>query len=239
MELRIKHVTGYRYDAPVSASHHEARLTPITDARQTVRNPHVDVDPAPWSTAYTDYWGTRVTAFEITSPHPTLTVTATSTVRTQAAPEPTDTLTWEDLADPRLVDELVEFLTVGDLTRPPADLTGLAASLVASGARPGAVAREVSAAGSVEHAIGALREAGLPCRYVRGYVLGRDTPQAWLEWWDGAWQGFDPVTGAAPGDGHVAVAMGRDSADVRPLRGICTGAETATLFDEVQVTKVV
>lgn len=238
MELRIKHTTGFVYDAPARASYHEARLTPLSDARQTVRSPHLDVDPQPWSTSYTDYWGARVTAFEVLQAHAELTVTATSSVRTTAAPPPAVVLGWDDLAEPRVVDELAEFLVVGEAVRPSADLALRAAKLVADGARPGEVALEVCRDAGVLEVIGALRSVGLPCRYVSGYVLEHGTPQAWLEWWDGAWQPFDPVMGAAPGDDHVTRAVGRDPSDVRALRGICTGAGVGRLVDEVEMTRL-
>lgn len=235
MELRIKHTTGFVYDAPARAAYHEARLTPLSDARQSVRNPHIDVDPQPWSTTYTDYWGARVMAFEVLQAHDTLTVTATSTVRTAAAQPPGAVLTWDDLADPRVVDELAEFLVVGPAVRPSEDLASRAAKLVADGARPGEVALEICREGELLGLIGALRGVGLPCRYVSGYVLGHATSQAWLEWWDGVWQPFDPARGAAPGETHVTRAVGRDADDVRALRGICTGSAAARLVDEVQV----
>lgn len=235
MELRIKHTTGFVYDAPARASYLEARLTPLSDTRQSVRNPHLEVEPQPWSTTYTDYWGTRVTAFEVLQAHGALTVVATATVRTTAAPEPTNELSWDDLADPRVCDDLAEFLGGA----PSGDLGLQAATLVAGGARPGEVAREVCRAGDATAAVAALREVGLPCRHVSGYLLGRETPHAWLEWWDGTWQAFDPAADSAPGEGHVTRAIGRSAADVTPLRGICTGTPLATGVDEVQVTRLV
>lgn len=234
MELRLAHTVGFVYDAAVRASYHEARLTPLSDSRQAVRNPRIDVDPQPWSTTYTDYWGTQVTAFEVLQGHQSLTVTSTATVRTRAAEDPADALGWTDLADPHLLDGLAEFLVVDSL--PPADLSSLAGKLVADGVCPGEVAREVCALGALDDAIGALREAGLPCRFVSGYVLGRERPHAWLEWWDGSWQAFDPAIGQVPGEGHVTRAAGRSAADVRPLRGIHTGAGVAEARDSVEIS---
>ena len=34
--MRVVHTTGYAYDAPVTSSYNEARLTPRGDTRQTV-----------------------------------------------------------------------------------------------------------------------------------------------------------------------------------------------------------
>ena len=112
MELRITHVTGFEYDGQVSASYNEARMTPLTDATQTVRHARIDVEPQPWSASYADYWGTTVTAFEVLDPHRELTVTATSTVRTTPARELAVRASWEELADPGVSSELAEFLTL-------------------------------------------------------------------------------------------------------------------------------
>lgn len=234
MELRIKHTVGLVYDAPASASYLEARLTPLADGRQSVRNPHLDVDPQPWSTTYTDYWGAHVTAFEVLQEHASVTVTATCAVQTRPLPAPADSLTWDDLADPRLLDELAEFLVGGAL--PPADLGSLASKLVADSLPPGEVAREVCRGAAIADAIDALRGVGLPCRLVSGYVLGRSESHAWLEWWDGVWQPYDPAVEDVPGERHVTRAVGRSAADVRALRGIHTGASAATPVDLVEIT---
>lgn len=201
MQLRIVHVTGFEYDDLVSASYNEARMTPLSGAGQTVRHARVDVSPAPWTQTYRDYWGTEVTAFEVLDPHRALTVTASSTVRTEPRPAPDPKSSWEDLRDPHLVDELAEFLTVDDRVRPPADLAARVSALADARERPGEVAREVCRLvhdevayrpGSTDvHAeaaaawtqrsgvcqdmahlvVGALRGLGIPTRYVSGYLL--------------------------------------------------------------------
>jgi transglutaminase-like putative cysteine protease len=100
----------------------------------------------------------------------------------------------------------------------------------------------------VHLAIGGLRTLGIPARYVSGYVHPVDSPVvgetvvgspfAWLEWWDDGWQPFDPTTDRAPGERYVAIGHGRDYADVPPLRGIYTGAETAALDVNVEITRL-
>jgi transglutaminase-like putative cysteine protease len=81
--------------------------------------------------------------------------------------------------------------------------------------------------------IGVLRLAGVPARYVSGYLapapvadgaaaLGEQASHAWLEaWLPGAgWVGFDPTHSSRAGPYHLRVAVGRDYADVPPLRGM-------------------
>ncbi|GAB4003453.1 transglutaminase family protein [Nocardioides ultimimeridianus] len=281
MQLKIVHVTGFSYDAEVSASYNEARMTPQTSARQTVSHTKVDVSPHPWTQTYRDYWGSMVTAFEVLAPHRELTVTATCLVRTEAprdeAPAPSG-LSWAELVDGPLPDEVTESLTVTDRVRPPADLAAQTRALVDGGATPSevalAVCRLVKAEveyvpGSTDvHAeaasaweqrsgvcqdiahlvVGALREVGLPARYVSGYVLPVLDPvvgepahgesHSWVEWWDGAWHAYDPTNDEPPGERHVMVATGRDYSDVRPLSGIYTGAGTSQMFVDVQITRL-
>ena len=82
-------------------------------------------------------------------------------------------------------------------------------------------------------AISVLRAAGIPARYVSGYLypndrapIGEETSgesHAWIEAWLGEWWGIDPTNGGEVGMRHVVVARGRDYADVPPVRGIYAG----------------
>lgn len=97
-------------------------------------------------------------------------------------------------------------------------------------------------------ALGALRAAGIPARYVSGYlhpieeaevgetVVGES--HAWVEWFSGGgWRGFDPTNGIDIGDRHVLVGRGRDYADVPPLRGVYAGSFGSELFVSVEITR--
>jgi transglutaminase-like putative cysteine protease len=278
MELRISHTTGFEYDDLVSASYNEARMTPQTSSEQIVVHARVEVMPHPWTHSYRDYWGTLVTGFEVLAPHRDLTVTATSTVHTMARTEASGDLDWAALRDPGVVDSYVEFLEVTARVDPPNDLVEVAADLVGDGAAPAEVARAMCAFvyETVEYrsgatdvhatardawqqrqgvcqdfahlALGAIRHAGIPARYVSGYLLPTQNPaigtathgesHAWIEWWDGAWHAFDPTNDQPPCERHVTVATGRDYGDVRPLSGIYTGAAASRMFVDVQVTRL-
>lgn len=82
--------------------------------------------------------------------------------------------------------------------------------------------------------IGILRLAGVPARYVSGYLaprdrtrpLGSQATHAWLEALlpETGWAGFDPTHGCPTTDRHLRVAVGRDYADVPPLRGVYRAA---------------
>jgi transglutaminase-like putative cysteine protease len=93
-----------------------------------------------------------------------------------------------------------------------------------------------------------MRAAGLPARYVSGYLhpdpkaeagstsVGQS--HAWVEYWAGSWTPLDPTSGAAVGERHVAVARGRDYADVPPLKGIYHGPTGGDMTVTVQVTRL-
>ncbi|MBV8620362.1 MAG: transglutaminase family protein [Curvibacter sp.] len=100
--------------------------------------------------------------------------------------------------------------------------------------------------------IACLRCLGLPARYVSGYLLttpppgqprlvGSDASHAWVsvylpptEGGSGGWFDFDPTNDRSPGEDYVTLALGRDYADVSPMRGVIHGGSQHTL--QVAVT---
>jgi transglutaminase-like putative cysteine protease len=81
--------------------------------------------------------------------------------------------------------------------------------------------------------IALVRQLGIPCRYVSGYLFQPagstgsvdGATHAWVEaWLPGlAWVGFDPTHNTPAGEHHIRVAVGRDYADVPPTRGVFKG----------------
>jgi len=98
--------------------------------------------------------------------------------------------------------------------------------------------------------IGLLRLAGIPARYVSGYLapkvargqgraLGEQASHAWCEVLLPAsgWTGLDPTHGCPTTDSHIRVAVGRDYADVPPLRGVyrsAGGKQTMTVALQIE-----
>jgi transglutaminase-like putative cysteine protease len=79
--------------------------------------------------------------------------------------------------------------------------------------------------------LGVLRLAGVPARYVSGYIgphpdasgaPGEQASHAWIEaLLPGAgWTGFDPTHRCRTDIRHIRVAIGRDYADAAPIRGV-------------------
>lgn len=93
-----------------------------------------------------------------------------------------------------------------------------------------------------------LRSMGIPAYYVSGYlhpkanaVVG-DTvdgrSHAWIEAWTGEWWSYDPTNGTDITEQYVSVGVGRDYADVSPLKGIYSGEGATDLDVIVEVTRL-
>ena len=96
--LRIEHATGFSYPGDVSASYNEARMLPGTTDSQFVLSSSIDVEPSTSVNSYVDYFGTRVTAFDVIAPHSVLSITARSLVEVRPRPIEHAGITWDALA---------------------------------------------------------------------------------------------------------------------------------------------
>jgi transglutaminase-like putative cysteine protease len=96
-------------------------------------------------------------------------------------------------------------------------------------------------------AVALMRAAGLPARYVSGYLHPKASAEpgttavgqshAWAEYWAGSWIPLDPTSGANVAERHVVVARGRDYTDVPPLKGIYHGPAHGDMTVTVEVTR--
>ncbi|TPW78436.1 transglutaminase family protein [Schumannella sp. 10F1B-5-1] len=135
--LRIRHQTGFRYEGEATASYNEARMLPSGAGDQLVLYSHLDIAPVSSTHAYTDYWGSRVTSFEVLTAHRELTLTATSLVEVRPREHPHHDLDWEGLAAAvETRSEYVEQLGQTGRTRPPAEVVELARSLADAASSP-------------------------------------------------------------------------------------------------------
>ncbi len=276
--LRIVHRTGFTYNLPAQASYNEARMLPAHSGDQFVLSTNLEISPSAIQHSYLDYWGTRVSTFEVLTPHTELSVTATSLVEVRPSEPPSTNITWDELetlADTSV--HFVEHLRSTRLTAPHDEVVVMAAEARATGASPHDTALLIARAvhDRIEYqrgvtgvhstgadawtagkgvcqdfahvAIGALRSLGIPARSVSGYLhpkpqapIGETVTgesHAWVEWFTGAWHGYDPTNMIDIGERHVLVARGRDYTDVSPLRGVYAGPSASSIFVRVEITR--
>jgi transglutaminase-like putative cysteine protease len=104
--------------------------------------------------------------------------------------------------------------------------------------------------------IAILRSAGIPARYVTGYIetdeqqqaaennaypalVGASESHAWVEVYlpGGFWWALDPTNHCAVGERHVKVASGRDYQDCTPTRGVFKGTASSNLKVSVRMVR--
>ena len=205
-------------------------MLPASVEGQLVLFSNLDILPLSSQGNYVDYWGSRVASFEVLTGHKELSLTATSLVEVHEREHESDGMGWDELsATAELSMEAVENLNQTRRTEPPVEVIALAQDIA-------------------HLALGALRSAGIPARYVLGYLhpkldaaIGETVTgesHAWIEWFcNGQWRGYDPTNLIDIGDRHVLVGRGRDYNDVPPLRGVYAGPFGSKLFVSVEITR--
>lgn len=254
-------------------------MLPHSREGQFVLQASLEISPAATQHSYVDHFDTRVSTFEVLTPHQELAVTATSVVDVRPAALAEVQFGWDELVArvPTSL-ELAEFLEQTPATDPDDEMLAMAVRMRAAGASPDVTAREIcrtigkdmeyrsgvtgvnstardawptrsGVCQDIAHvALGVLRAAGIPARYVSGYlhpdaaapvgqpVIGES--HAWVEWFADEWRGYDPTNLMEIGESHVYVGHGRDYGDVAPLRGVYAGPSGSELFVSVEVTRL-
>jgi transglutaminase-like putative cysteine protease len=170
--LRIKHITGFHYGGDVTASYNEARMLPVSADGQLVLYSNLEILPMSSHHSYVDYWGSRVSSFEILTPHRELALTATSLVEVRPRDHSEhESLTWEAMTEAaEKATEYVEQTKQTRRTEPPEEVAQLARDLVAQHSDP------CSAALAIVMAIGDAVE------YVQGATTVQTTAkEAWTQ----------------------------------------------------------
>ncbi|MCU1579604.1 MAG: transglutaminase family protein [Rhodoglobus sp.] len=128
--LRIKHMTGFHYGGDVTASYNEARMLPVSAEGQLVLFSNLEILPISSHHNYVDYWGSRVSSFEILTPHKELALTATSLVEVRPRVHDDAKLDWDDLAIAvERTTDTVEQLKQTRRTAPPKEVIDLARAI--------------------------------------------------------------------------------------------------------------
>jgi len=99
--------------------------------------------------------------------------------------------------------------------------------------------------------IACLRSMGLAASYISGYLetvpppgqkklVGVDASHAWyaVHMLEDGWVAFDPTNNIIPTDQYITLAIGRDFADVTPLKGVIYGGDHHLLKVSVDVDRI-
>ncbi|MEA2197030.1 MAG: hypothetical protein QOJ25_1081 [Solirubrobacteraceae bacterium] len=197
MNLAIRYLTQYRYDADVVDNLNALRVKPAANGRQRCDEFNVRLDPEVRLHRHADYFGTEVVEFEVSRPHDHLTIDVRARVVTQDGPSP-PAAPWSALREPAYREAGGEFLLQTDA----ADQVALHELLEATGAgatpldtlllvtelipdrfeyRPGATYVDSTVTHLLELGAGVcqdfvhlglslLRRHGIAARYVSGYL---------------------------------------------------------------------
>lgn len=90
--------------------------------------------------------------------------------------------------------------------------------------------------------LGMCRAVKIPALYVSGYLAteSASATHAWVEVFipEVGWRGLDPTHNRAPDETYVKIAVGRDYADVTPVRGHYKGTTEREMSVEVKITSL-
>lgn len=121
MLFEIRHVTEFRYEAPVRESVMEVWMQPQKSGRQRLVSFELDIHPSVRLFSYADSFGNAVYHFDVPQPHADLTIVARSAVETQAPPalpEALDLGEWDRLRSGFVLRDAFEFLQPHGFTTP-------------------------------------------------------------------------------------------------------------------------
>ncbi|MEM7410487.1 MAG: transglutaminase family protein [Myxococcota bacterium] len=279
--LLVSHTTRLRYAEPVVEAHSEVRKTPVDTGLQRVVTQKLEVTPSAPLGSYFDYFGSHVHHFNLLEPHSELTISSESVVETtdavccgpQASDDPRNWM--ERLSEYTHWSPSVPYLeaygeidhdVVNDLDgdafldalrglgrvfrerfRYDPDATDVHSSPEVLFEKGGGVCQDLA------HAmLGVLRLAGVPSRYISGYVYdpvgtdegdavqGAAASHAWVQAWHPGlgWVGIDPTNDKLVDWQYVRIAAGRDYTDVQPLRGVFVGPDEQALEVDVSVRRI-
>ena len=263
MQLAIRHITQYDYDMPVDYALQKVRLRPLPSEMQQVDDWQIEIEGGRIETSYRDHYGNHVDLVSADIGTRKLIIKAHGSVRTS------DSAGVLGMVYGRA--PLWHFAQPTPLTEPDTDIIAIAAIVAQTGtvldglhALSDAVLAKVpyeighthadttaAAALGIGHGVcqdhanifvSAARVAGLPARYVSGYLMindrvDQDASHAWAEAHvEGlGWVGFDVSNGVSPDERYVRIATGRDSSDAAPISGLRLGPSDESMLVSLQV----
>lgn len=263
MKLEISHTTKYTYDAPVSYGLQQVRLTPLSTKHQTVLDWNVSISGGVQELEFQDQYQNQTLLVQANAGTTEVSVQVSGVVETHSsdgifgkvygkAPLWHFCQTTPRTTPGRGIRKLAKHIKAkGDTL---SDLHVLSQEILAAAPYgeantfAGTSAEEALKAGGgvcQDHAqifVAAARVAGIPARYVSGYLMmddriDQDASHAWAEAHiEGlGWVGFDVSNGISPDERYVRIATGLDSRDAAPITGIRRGAMDETMIVSLQI----
>ncbi len=265
MTLSIRHTTHYAFAEPVVHALQRLRLTPketqgqrIIDWSMALENAHAELE-------YDDQHFNHVTLIALTSDAREVTVTCAGTVETDdnagvIGRHSGHLPLWSFVRQTALTRPGAKLRALlrevsGPVDEAPLDFLHALSGLIRDrvGYEAGRTHSATTAEEAMQHGygvcqdhahifIGAARAAGIPARYVSGYLMmddriDQEATHAWAEAHvEGlGWVGFDVSNGISPDPRYVRVATGSDYRDAAPITGISIGATAEVLTVGVAV----
>lgn len=263
MILTVDHVTTYSYDTPVRGLVQSHRLTPASNDGQRVIEWQVTVTDGIKGGTFRDGAGDVVESWSLIGPVASVEVRVTGRVETS---DQSGVLRGhrETMGPACYLQDTV-------LTHPDSAIRALAEDVAGMGAleaahhlssqiskaikwTPGATQARTTGAEALARGMGvcqdhthalsaAARCAGLPARYVSGYLLAegqQEAAHAWAEIHVNGlgWIGFDAANACCPDDRYIRLASGLDAQDAAPIRGSARGGGGEVLDVAVAVVQV-
>jgi len=248
MQLHIRHETRYRYERPVKYSVQSLHLTPRRDMSQRALSWHITAPGR--RLEQVDAYGNISHLLTIEEPHREISIVVHGVVETtdtegRLDDGPLSPLAY--LAPTKLTtpnDELRTFAQDSlNGTKDPRARAHTLAEAVFNAVRYKSGTSDVQDSAAVafksgegvcqDHAhvyIASARAAGMPARYVSGYLYTGDAndaaSHAWVDVWLGpdiGWQSIDVTHKRAAVRNYCRLAVGRDYLDAAPVRGVRQG----------------
>jgi transglutaminase-like putative cysteine protease len=270
MLYSITHCTRLEYSHPISESVMEVRTMPRSDERQILRQFEIAVTPNAKASHHSDWLGNTVHQFSVLGVHDQVAITSKCVVETRPTTQSLsemvapleglirDHRSWDflQLHGPVIDDPALPALTnrlgldhvrrVGEAIEIVLLRTRDIITYSRGATNSSSTVSDVLKAGTgvcqdfAHLSLALLRRAGVPCRYVSGYV-NRDAAaeletHAWVEAFvpGVGWIAIDPTHGCHATEQYVTVAVGRSYADVPPNRGVYRGEASEKI--DVSVT---
>ena len=263
MIVTVRHLTHYTFDQTVRAVALSLRAFPVDTDSQSILDWNVKIDGATFGSQFTDGCGNVLQSASIFRSSDGYTVEITGRAETRdtagilrglkekTAPQvwcrSTD-LTASDAAI-RKIAERIKGSTPLDRAHDLATRIGEAIAYEPGMTEASTTAIEALKLGKgvcqdfAHILIAAARAAGMPARYVTGYLVSRDpdlpheASHAWAELWvDGlGWVGFDAANHCCPDEYYLRMASGADAVDAAPIRGAYRGGTQPTMSVDVAV----